>query len=98
MATEPRSWKSVHGAWWDNEFELLLSDSIHGTYDVFAARRGMPCRALETLFFHAPLPCLPSSAVTAKGVGLPGYDRCEIGKAAVATQLRPACGTSDLNA
>jgi len=88
----------VHGAWWDNEFELLLSDSIHGTYDVFAARRGMPCRALETLFFHAPLPCLPSSAVTAKGVGLPGYDRCEIGKAAVATQLRPACGTSDLNA
>lgn len=88
----------VHGAWWDNEFELLLSDSIHGTYDFFAARRGMPCRALETLFFHAPLPCLPSSAVTAKGVGLPGYDRCEIGKAAVATQLRPACGTSDLNA
>ena len=72
----------VHGAWWDNEFELLLSDSIHGTYDFFAARRGMPCRALETLFFHAPLPCLPSSAVTAKGVGLPGYDRCEIGKAA----------------
>jgi len=86
----------VHGAWWDNEFELLLSDSIHGTYDFLAARRGMPCRALETLFFHAPLPCLPSSAV--KGVGLPGYDRCKIGKAAVATQLRPACGTGDLNA
>ena len=87
----------MHGAWWDDEFELLLSDSIRGTYDFFAARRGMPCRALEALFFHAPLPCLPTSAVI-KGVGLPGYDRCENGKAAVATQLRPACSTSDLRA
>ena len=81
----------IHGGWWDEGCELLLSDSSSEAYDFFAAHHGPPARALETLFFHAPLPCIPATALSAKGVGLLGYDLCTVATRSVAKQLEPAC-------
>ena len=80
----------MHGGWWDDGYELLLSDDSRGVYDFFAARAGPPARALETLFFHAPLPCLPATALSSRP-GLSGYDLCTAATSSVAKQLELAC-------
>ena len=91
--------RPIHGGWWDDGCELLLSDSSSEVYDFFAARHGPPARALETLFFHAPLPCIPVTARSTKRPGLSGYDLCTAATSSVAKQLEPAClppGHSDV--
>jgi len=61
--THERGLVRVDGTWWQSSYELELNERVKSpapqeSWDLIAAYRGSPQRALERLFLFAPLPCL----------------------------------------